>query len=346
MKQTTLHCNLTWALFLAVFAGQAFTQTPMQVAGAGWAASTKLGPALATDGNNAYIAWVDSSTTEIYFATLSSSNTWINPQTVAGTTSEGAKWTAESSAAPSWGYDGSNFYLFWKGKSGNDIWFSEYGAGTWSTQAVVGGSSPSWTAESNVGPAGTFANGPVTLYWKGQSADKVWFSSFDDLAPGWTTQEVVSGLKSNLPPISESSPNMGTIVPIFLKSTTSNDIAAWLGSTSYPVSGTGWVAETNQAPAAGLADDGFADVVFWKGQSGTSIWYSYNTGNPLVFGGPPVWSEQTTVSGAKTNAAPTVAVADGPSIDVSILAWKNASNDTVWYLSPFPGPPAGTHTKP
>jgi hypothetical protein len=350
MKQTILYLGVHSALLLAIFASQASTQTPLQVKGVGWAASTKLGPALATDGNNAYIAWVDSATSDIYFATLSTAtNAWFNPQSVAGIASDGTAWTAESSATPGWGYDGSTFYLFWKGKSDNDIWFSEYSDGTWSAQARVEGSDPSWTAETNVSPSGTFVSWPVTLFWKGASSDKVWVSSFDDLTPGWTPQEVVSDLKTNAAPGSEASPNMGSgTVPIFLKSASNDNLYAWLGSTSYQVSGAGWAAETTKAPAAGLADDGFADVVFWKGKSTTSIWYSYNTGNPLVYGGPPVWSLQATVKDAKTNAAPSLAVADGPSIDVSLLAWKNASDDTVWYLSPFPGPPVPTviHNKP
>lgn len=104
-----------------------------------------------------------------------------------------------------------------------------------------------------------------------------------------------------------------------------------LDSEKYQVSGSGWAAKTTQAPAAAVDLDG-NDIVFWTGQTGTSIWYSYNTSTPLGFGGPPVWSKQETVSGAKTNAAPTVAEANGPSIAVSLLAWKNASDNTVWYL--------------
>jgi hypothetical protein len=307
------------------------SQTPIQVKGVGWKASTNFGPALATDGNNFYIAWVDSATGNIFFSDYTGSG-WTDPQTVTGTKLDGTVWTAESSATPAWGYDGLNFYLFWKGKTGIDIWFSEFNGLAWSDQAIVQASDASWKAETDVAPAAAFIGWPVTLYWKGHTGNKVWWSSFDDLTPGWLTQSVLSGPTTDVAPGIESLPNStASIVPIFVKSDSSNDIYVWLYSTKYHVSGSGWAAKTTQAPSATVDADGH-DIVFWTGQTGTSIWYSRNTGSALGFGGPPTWSKQATVSGANTNAAPTVADANGPYIGISLLAWKNASDDTVWYL--------------
>ena len=332
MKETIVKLGAGLAFVLTVLAGQAVSQSPIQVKGSGWKASTNVAPALATDGNNAYIAWVDSSTLDIYFASYDGFG-WTNAQTVSGTKLDGTVWTAESNATPAWGYDGLSFYLFWKGKTGNDIWFSSFNGSAWSDQTIVQGSSPIWTAETDVGPAAAFLGWPATLYWKGAfGTHKVWTSSFNDLSPGWLTQSVVSGPTTDVAPGVESSPNStGSIVPIFVKAASSNDIHVWLDSTKYQVSGSGWTAETTQAPAAALDAYG-SDIVFWTGQTGTSIWYSHNTSTPLVFGGPPVWSKQQTVSGAKTKAAPTVAEANGPSIFVALLAWKNASDNTVWSL--------------
>lgn len=332
MKHAVLHLSVGLAVLLTIFASPVLAQTPSQVKGVGWKASTKLGPAVATDGNYAYIAWVDSATTDVYFATYAASGGgWYNAQAVGGTTSEGKTWTAEASATPSWGYDGINFYLFWKGKSGTDIWFSEYTDGAWTQQSVVEGTDPSWTAETSAAPAASFVSWPVTLFWKGATGDKVWASNLDDLGPGWDTQSVVNGFETNVAPCPESIPNGGSGVPaIFFKSASNNDIKVYVfSSTNYDVSGKGWVAETTAAPAATVDVDG-DDVVFWKGQTGTSIWYSFNLGTPLP--GAPSWSHQATVSGAKTNAAPSVANGNGPFIAMMFLAWKNATDDTVWYM--------------
>lgn len=319
------------ALFLTIWASPAMSQTPIQLEGSGWKASTNFGPALATDGNNAYIAWVDSATGDVYFATWTGYG-WLDAQPVSGTNLGGSVWTAESSATPAWGYDGLSFYLFWKGKTGNDIWFSEYSDGVWSVQAKVQSPDGSGTAETDSAPAAAFLSWPVTVYWKGASGNKVWWNSLNDLTPGWSGQEILTGPTTDVAPGVESDPNStGSIVPVFVKSASSNDIYVWSDSTKYQVSGSGWAAKTTQAPAAALDAYG-NDIVFWTGQTGTSIWYSSNTAASMVFGGAPVWSTQATVSGAKTNAAPTVAEANGPSIFVALLAWKNASDNTVWYL--------------
>jgi len=327
MTESIVKLSAGLALLLTMLASQALSQ-PVQVKGVGWQASTNVGPALATDGTNAYIAWVDSATSDIYFATYTGTG-WASAQTVSGT-SGGKKWTAMSDATPAWSYDGKNFYLVWKGKSGNDIWFSEYSGGTWSLQAVVEGSGPSWTAETDVAPAAGFQGWPATLYWKGASGNKIWVSYLNDPSPGWSNQQIFSGPTTNVAPAVEQIPGSTGVAALFLKSASSNDIFAWLDATSFQVSGPGWKAETTQAPAAALNLNG-NDIVFWTGQTGTSIWYSYNESLPLVFLGAPVWSQQKTVSGAKTNAAPTVAEANGPSMAVALLAWKNASDTSIWY---------------
>jgi|HubBroStandDraft_6_1064221.scaffolds.fasta_scaffold00447_2 hypothetical protein len=329
MRQRIGGLSFGLAFLAALFASQALAQKPQQISGA----STKLAPALATDGNWMYIAWVDSSTGDIYYASENSSFT--DAQTVGGTNSDGTKWTAESSATPAWGYDGVSFYLIWKGKSGNDIWYSQMSDGMWQLQEKVQGTDPTWTAETNVAPAATFNSWPLTLYWKGGSGNNVWTSSLDDLTPGWLTQSK-TGLQTNVGPGVESDPNGSEGSPLVIKDASNNYIYA----SGFKVSGKDptWSAETSEPPAAAWSGDN--DVVLWKGKTTTSIYYSYNTGNPLGSGGPPTWSKQRTVSGAKTDAAPTVAIANGPSISVALVAWKNATDDTIWYNdgSSFPEP--------
>jgi hypothetical protein len=67
MNETIVKLSAGLAFFLTILASQAMSQTPIQVKGSGWTASTNFGPALATDGNYAYIAWVDSATSDVYF---------------------------------------------------------------------------------------------------------------------------------------------------------------------------------------------------------------------------------------------------------------------------------------
>lgn len=311
MRQRIERLSFGLAVLVAVFASQALAQKPVKISGV----STKLAPALATDGNYMYIAWVDSATSDIYYASENSGFT--DAQTVGGTRSDGTTWTAESSATPAWGYDGVSFYLIWKGKSDNNIWFSTMSDGGWTLQALVQGTDPSWTAETKVAPAATFDSWPLTLYWKGASDDDVWTSSLNDIQPGWLTQSK-TGLKTNVAPCVGSDPNGSEGSPIVTKDASNNYIYA----SGSQISGTDWVAETTESPAASVDGDGNT-VVFWKGQSSTSIWYSYRTGS--------TWTKQATVSGAETDLAPTVAIANGPSISVALVAWKNASNDTIWY---------------
>jgi hypothetical protein len=336
MKQTIVHLNLVSALFLAGFVSQALSQT--QVTGLGWTANSNYGPAVATDGNYAYIAWVDSASSKIFFAQFYGDGFGAE-QTVSGPKASGGTWTAESSATPAWGYDGSNFYLFWKGLSGTDIWYSEYSDGDWSQEQTVSGTDPNFTTESNVAPSATFYNYPLSMYVRGATPTsyRVWTSTLDDLEAGWSTQEVVSGYNSGTyaAPCPEQAPGSSQpYLPIFLTNS-SNDVVVWVNS-SYPVSGSGWTAESTLAPAAYAqpTDPGEPDVVFWTGLTEKSIWYSYNTGTGLGYGGAPVWAHQQSISGTATDAAPSAAQADGPSISVAILAWKKAGATTLWYMDP------------
>ena len=313
MRRTMWHLSIGLALFLAMFASQALAQSTIS------GASTKLAPALATDGNYMYIAWVDSSTSEIYYASENSGFTDAQP--VSGTRSDGTTWYAESSATPAWGYDGVSFYLIWKGKSDDPIFFSQMSDGGWQLQALVEGSDPSWTADTNVAPAATFNSWPLTLYWKGKSNNNIWTSTLNDLEAGWSTQ-VTTGLETNVAPCIASDPNGSEGSPIVIKGASNHYIYA----SGSQISGTdpSWVAETTEPPAAAVDIDGNT-VVLWRGQSGTSIWYSYGAGSE--------WTRQATVSGAKTDLAPTVAIASGPSISVALLAWKNASDQTIKYVT-------------
>jgi hypothetical protein len=320
MKQTIVHLNVALAAFLAIFASQALAQTQVPNA------STNFGPAVATDGNYAYLAWVDSATSDVYFSTYYTSTLEFGDGVpVSGTRSNGTTWTAQSSAAPAWSYDGENFYLIWKGLSDNNLFWSEYSDGAWSQQQLIEGSG--WTAGTSVAPAASFYSWPVTAYWKGASSSKVWVSNLDDLSLGWDSETVVSGLSTNLTPGIESAPNASSSYAVFITNT--SNVVVGSGHT---VSGSGWTAESSAGPAATL-DANYNDVVFWKGLSGTSIWYSFNTGTALGYGGPPVWSKQATVSGAATDQAPSVANGNGPSVAMMILAWKKAGASSVWYMN-------------
>ena len=89
-----------------------------------------------------------------------------------------------------------------------------------------------------------------------------------------------------------------------------------------------WNFETNFAPAAvydNQPSEG-AYVVFWTSSTSTSIYYSYEAETACG------WSEPAKVPGAATNAAPAAVYPfSGP--PNYFVAWKKATNNTIWYLT-------------
>jgi hypothetical protein len=106
------------------------------------------------------------------------------------------------------------------------------------------------------------------------------------------------------------------------------------------VKGASWSAETNVAPA--LVAFGADYALAWKGQSGTSIWFSILAGS--------TWGLQSSIAGTDTNEAPALTSNAG----VLYLAWTTPADQIeyitysggAWSTSPTVVPGAATTLAP
>jgi|HubBroStandDraft_6_1064221.scaffolds.fasta_scaffold00047_9 hypothetical protein len=341
MKQSIRHLSLGLALCVASFASQGLAQsTPQQVAGSGWQALTETAPAVTSDGTFEYIAWKGATSTRIYFSVFDGTN-WTTQKAVGGT-----GWSAETSVTPAlaWDLQTDEIWLAWKGATSNAIYFSMWNRTSWSAQEKVAGSG--WTAQTELSPAfaGSDFNG-TTLAWKGATSTKIWYTKWN--YPGWATQQIVHGTtasgpwtaQTNLAPAIEAT----GLATLYWKNSASDYIwtsmqtpPTWTPQEVIACSDPQWVAETTMTPAAALFSNGVADIatdaVFWKDPSDTTIWYTYDDDENQVFCAQPA-----TVSGSGWSAATNVSPAAGASPgypSAPILAWKNATDNTIWFLDP------------
>jgi hypothetical protein len=337
MKHSIGQFTIGLALSLISLASQGLAQsTPQQVKTSSWQLLTTASPAVASDGTNRYIAWMGLNN-KVYFAVFNGTS-WIDHQIVGG-----SGWTAETSAAPALAYvSGTAVWLAWKGVSGNDIWYSIWNGTSWSTQQTVSGSG--WAAGTNSPPALVNFFGTVYVMWEGDgSTSSIWYSYYSGGA--WSAQETVSGsgwtAETNAAPSVITDALGDSYLLLFWKGKSGDSIWGTFGyiSSSFNPSWTTQGTEsecspsTNAGPAAVsfLNSGGSGDdlAIFWKDSASNTISYSYasfSSGCGTVSGSG--WS-------AATNVAPAVATySDGTVATGSILAWKNASNDTVWFLDP------------
>jgi hypothetical protein len=330
MKQTMKHLHIGLALFLAMFANlgadQGWAQsTPQQVKGSNWEVLTEASPAVAINGSAKYMAWQGSNSNEIYFSTFTN-GAWTKPTIVGGTD---PSWTAETSAAPALAWDPvSNLvWLGWKAKSSSDeIWFTTWNGKTWASQAKVSGTDPNWTAKTGAAPALSYTHGAITLAWMGASSHEVWYTVWLS-SHKWASQIEVAGSKTSTGPAIESV----TYAALWLWKGYSNEDIYFLNSSTQITD-----AETDATPTAFFYgfDDGQegTNVVFWKNSSDNSIFFTddYPDGfdgyvRPVSGNG---WNAETDVAPAVTSFV------SGNGSTGSILAWKNASDHTVWFLDP------------
>jgi len=371
-KQTLKHFALSLAVLgLALSASAGLGQSaPQQVAGTGWQALTDTSPAVAIgQGQTEYMAWKGASTNQVYFSVFNGSE-WTPQQEVGGIGLQlGEPWSAETSAAPSLSWAPPFLWLSWQASNGGAIMFSSWDGFGWSYPFEVSGTG--WTAETSNPPAfDGLTQFPQLVAWKGASSNSIWFS-YTNPSPaaegiGWTDQQTVGGsgwtAESNVAPALETTE--GSLTPyLFWKGASSDRI--WESYTNKGASGWAqqteiscepqWAAETNASPAAAAMGLGMVapnwDVVVWKGSSDNTLWYTYD-GNTGSSGLGCQWAHQRTVSGgrkglfvggpwsAETNVAPALAfsanfigdVKSNPS--VAILAWKNATDNTILFLNP------------
>ena len=341
MRQSIGHLSIGLALFLASFANQGMAAN--QVKGTGWKAMSATAPAVAIDQNGTkYVAWQKAGSNQILVATSpANSNAW----TLLGTSEGGAgvvggtTWTAGTSASPALAFNSqtNQIWLAYKGQStpSDRIWFSSWNGTSWASQQAV--SCTNGTPKTGTAPA-LGGGDAMTLGWQGASATTIWTTTWD--GSGWGPQAVVKGSDPSWTAGTSTTP--AWISPYFLGDPY---VLFWKGgSTSLWMSeynaGSGWETqskvtcsteptwtyETNFAPAAVYDNQPLqgAYVVFWTSNSSTSILYSYQAETSCG------WSQPATVPGAATNAAPAAVF---PLSGDYFVAWKKATNNTIWYYT-------------
>lgn len=336
MKRPTKQLVFALTLFVVSVANEVLAQsTPQQVQAFGWEALTTTSPAVATDGTNRYFAWKGPTNNYIFFVEFTGTE-WINLQIVGG-----SNWTAETSTAPALQYGGvtNTVWLAWKGTSSNKIWFSTWNGTSWANQQVVSGSDPDWTAETSTTPSLTeFVDSPL-LAWKGVSGNKIWYTY--NLLGTWATQQTLGGSDWTAETTAAPALTVGYAQGLdsYWEGESGDHIWGGAGGFTLSPDSVYWNsqgeiscnANSNVAPAASFfinvaatVADYYNQVVFWKQSSGNSILYSKGCGTV----GGSGWS-------AETNVAPAVAnYSDEGYSTAAVLAWENASDNTVWFIDP------------
>jgi hypothetical protein len=259
-----------------------------------------------------------------------------NPVQVMGT-----GWTAQTNSSPAvaGGVNDNGVaqrYVAWRGYN-DEIYFAVNNGGTgWGDYQVVGG--PGWTAETSAAPALNSYAGPVWLAWKGKNSNNIYFSTWD-VETGWTPQQIVQG--SGWTALTDTGPALGPTITypyIAWKEPSGNLIyytypvwkqggvfQGW--NTPQAVGGSNWTAGTSATPSFAF-DKSISRDLFWKGESGDSIWYSAGTSTGYAI----EWGEQsTTKCEASTIAGPAVGtfIVDA-SWELGIF-WTTSNYEVLYY---------------
>ena len=362
MKQLLGRFGVGLALLLASLTNQglAANQVKGTAQGTTWQAMSTTAPAVAIDNNGTkYVAWNLAGTNQILVATSpANKNTW----TLLGSSEGGAgvvggtDWIAGTNASPSLAFDSQSnqIWLAYKGQSTptDGILFSWWTGTNWRKQEAVvpaTGDQPLTGAAPALG--GSAAGWPMVLAWKGASTRDIWTSFWD--GSGWTQEETVSGTSEGTKWTAGTSTTPAWVQPISALSSSGTQADIMLmfwkggGTTNIWTSGymEGWTAgqvkvscpnetqwpafQTNFAPAAAYTSPAvnglYNPAVFWTNSNGV-ILYSYETQDTPCF-----WSEPATVLGSSTNAAPAVVFPFSSKAPYYFVAWKKATNNTIWY---------------
>jgi hypothetical protein len=333
MKHSIRQFTVGLALLLASLTVQGLGQsTPQQVKGTGWEAATTKTPAVASDGQNLYIAWTGLSNHEIYFAMFNGKE-WTDHQVV-----EGPGWTAETSASPALVYvpGGYGVFLFWRGLSPNqEIWISEYTQGKWWPQQRV--LNNGWEALTKTAPAVALLNETIYVAWLGAGSPDIWYTSLNLKSPSFALQQKLGGSNPTWTAETDAAPALaayfnppdGTgplsaLAFLWRGSGEGHIWESWNSQTQSEISCPG--ASTAQPAAAFAGSDSNDLMVFWKDENDDGISFQNGSSCGSVTGDG--WTAQTKI-------APAVAsFADPSGSGTSILAWLDATSNTIWYIDP------------
>jgi hypothetical protein len=250
-------------------------------------AGTDRAPAVALTFGNAdlsqvYVAWKNPDDAKknpatIWYSYSADNIHWSAPAQIKGKDSKGNDWAAETDEGPSLALENDQppgpFFLVaaWKGKVGNDIWYSKTSNGVhWTDQATVPdaktASAPSLTSNSSAGP--------VAVAWRALD-DSINYTTFPFGVLSWGGSAPVTRAKSDQAPALGSTGLYGGGLLVAWKGKSDNFL--WyesVGGASSPkkVEGSGFTASSSAGPSLPSETDGIG--LAWKDEKDTSIWIS------------------------------------------------------------------------
>ena len=161
----------------------AFTGQNQVKTASGGVFETSSGPAIASLNGTFYLFYKGASDNYIYWATSTDGATWTDKHKLAlgnSVLSQNNNQNPQTSAGPAVASANNCLYLFWKGASDNDIYWTvtsdKANPGLWAFQQKV--TTPAGTPETVDTPAITLAAQTIHLVWKGQSDDNIFWSTY------------------------------------------------------------------------------------------------------------------------------------------------------------------------
>jgi hypothetical protein len=141
--------------------------------------STSASPAITSLNGILYLFYKGDTDDYIYWAKSADGRTWIDQHLLAlgdSLVPADNDQHPETSAAPTVVSGNNCLYLFWKGATDNQIWWSTALNGSpWMEQMSI--STPGGAPGTDASPAVTLAGQTIHLTWKGQDANSIWWST-------------------------------------------------------------------------------------------------------------------------------------------------------------------------
>lgn len=141
---------------------------------------TSASPAIASLNGTLYLFYKGASDNYIYWASSADGKTWVDKHLLAlgdSLIAAANDQHPKTSAAPTVASANNCLYLFWKGASGNQIWWSaSFNIGVWMDQESI--STPGGTPETDASPAVALDGQTIHLAWKGKGANTIWWSTY------------------------------------------------------------------------------------------------------------------------------------------------------------------------
>ena len=275
---------------------------------------TSSGPVIASLNGTLYLFYKGASDNYIYWATSSDGATWTDKHKLAlgnSVPSQNNNQNPETNVAPAVVSANNSLYLFWKGASDNNIYWtvtsSGENQGLWAFQQKV--TTPSGTPETSDSPAITLAGQTIHLTWKGPSDDNVGWSTYStpvnpdgnnldlNTAGAWSNQQTILTGSAHSPAIIRDGNNV-----VWLAYTGNNGGVSFVGLVNgqwKPVYNRLGIGSSKGPALISTGDSNTTIMMAWKGAGNDGGIYYGSMIGPQV--GIPTGPAPGTVLGGNRN---------------------------------------------